>query len=405
MTHMVRHWMMRKKVLLSTSFLMLAVVLTIAVHSALSNDSLVDDETMCRVGDDEDGDTCLLPDDFSRTMAAAADEGCGFVAEFFGVFRQLGVSWAHIIRSYQRIIGQASGQELKGDALVNTMDEGLLVLRAMISNSKADLLENDVMIHSHETFNKTRDDLLIAFLNWAATNEAKPTEKRTIRCRGGVNGRHKKINVSSAFRRLEVYNSWMKEAEKDLSSSLLLTASSVKEAWNVFAMHISHDECGRLAWWMDLNQTDVPRVKALPAGEIRRFFIWLAHVMIFDKGAQQNGIVFVNSLGDIGFWHFMTTLPLELGIKTDEFVICVVPLNTKLVLFLKRPAWVNFSYRLLKVFLKKEMKRRVVMVNPKKQQKIVEHAVGKNCIPDGFNGLVGNTSLGSIMDRYFVTAS
>lgn len=379
---------MRPKLIFSVA------LLAAAARIALSNDLRNEDETICQFFDD--GDTCLrLPDDdvFGGGSSSTTDDTYRtLAAEFFGVFRRLGVSWAHIIRSYKRIIWEASGHAVEGDVHADTMDEALVQLKTMSKDLE--------MILSYDIFGKENDDLLTAFLNWAATNEARPGKAK---CRGGVNGRHEKINVSMAFRRLQVYNSWMKEGENDLSSSPL-SAMSVKEAWDAFSMQVSHDECGRLVWWMDLNRTDIQRVKELPPGEIRRFYTWLAHVMIFDEGAQTNGVVFVNSLSDLGFWQFMTILPLELGIKTDEFMICVVPLNTKLVVFLERPTWVNFAYSLLKVFLKKKMRSRVVMVPLRNQQKIVEHAVGKSCIPDGFNDLEGTPKLDTIIDRYFETA-
>jgi hypothetical protein len=93
------------------------------------------------------------------------------------------------------------------------------------------------------------------------------------------------------------------------------------------------------------------------------------------------------------FWSWMTMLPLELGIRIDEFMISVIPLKTKIVLFLERPPWVKFGYSLLSVFMTRAMKQRVFMVPQKDPQQAVEKVVCVECIPVGFDGLNGTLAL------------
>lgn len=59
-------------------------------------------------------------------------------------------------------------------------------------------------------------------------------------------------------------------------------------------------------------------------------------------------------------------------------MICVIPLRTKLISFLNRPAWAKFGFRLLSVFLNKDMKGRVFMVHDKRQAKDMVEIVGRS---------------------------
>ena len=305
------------------------------------------------------------------------------VAEFFGAFRRLGVSWKHILRSYRRIIGLAGGgKDQKGDVVANNMEQALELLRNMSSDLK--------LVPAYESLaGRSRDDLLRVFLVWAAT---KGTWEKDHKCRGGVNGKHRVIKVTKAFRRLQAYAEWMKEGEEDLidSSGSLMDLVPRREVYDAFATRATYDECGRVVWWMDLGQVDFKALRSFEHGELRRFLVWFAHVVMFNENAQQYGIVFVNNMSHISFMDFMTMLPLELGIKIDEFMICVVPLNTKLVLFLERPPWADFGFGILRVFLKKELRRRVLMVDHTKQQETIEDVLGGGeHIIAGFDGLKG----------------
>ena len=166
-------------------------------------------------------------------------------------------------------------------------------------------------------------------------------------------------------------------------------------------MKLSYDDCQRLVWWLDLGAIDLEVLNTIPPKEIHRLFVWISHRMLFDEKAQENGMIFVNSLANIHFWPFMTMLPLDLGMKLDEFVISVIPLKTKFVLLLERPKWAKISYGLLKPFLKMDMRRRVVVVEDGVPSSFVAEVLGgKHCIPLGFDGLEG-TSNADVAGPYF----
>ena len=351
-------------------------------HSLLGVFSATEDFTQhtesrpaCSPDDDDDDDEVDYVTDEEterlRLQALAEEEESpenGTRSEFFGTFRKLGVSWGHIIRSYIRIIGLAGGTHNNGDVLADTADEALPLLRDMCQDM--DFSRTPYNIHGHSL-----DDLFRIFLRWAETNGAQEDENK-CKHKGGANGRHEKINVSMAYRRLEMYTEWIQEVEEDVMGEPI-TDESVAKARDIFSMQLAYDDCNRLVWWFDLSKTDVEGVKALPPRETRRFFVWFAHLMMFDERAQDNGLVFVsNNLNRVGFFSFMTMLPLQVGIKLDEFCICVVPLSTKLVTFMNIPSWAQFAYRILRTFLKKDMKSRVWIIDPKTQHESLESALG-----------------------------
>jgi CRAL/TRIO domain len=314
--------------------------------------------------------------------------------DFFGAFRRLGTSWKSMAIIIRNVVRGASGTQKDGDVFVETMEEALILLTNMVSAAAVVSEKNQWLFRTEplQEFGLELEDIFKAFLNWAAVDGAEDNNNDEIRCRGGVNGRHAKINVSKAFRRLERYAEWMDSTGDDLVQPPL-TASSLTKAWEAFSMNLSYDRCARLVWWLDLSRTDLDAVRALPPKDILRFYVWFSHLMLFDKNGQNNGVVFVQSFARISLWSFMTMLPLELGIRVDEFMISVIPLKTKIVLFLERPPWVKFGYSLVNAFLTRAMKKRVLMVPSTNTEEWVENVVGAECIPTEFDGLNGTLAL------------
>lgn len=329
--------------------------------------------------------------------------------EFFGVFHKLGTNWNSVLTIYRNVVGSAGGTTHKGDIYADNVDQALVVLKEMISAAAESA---DVSSHQWEFTSVplkeidpklSLDDLFMAFVKWAEADHAPDAPIETCSLRGGVNGRHEKINVSKAFRRLEKYASWMDADREDLTVPPL-TAASIERAWEAFSFRLSYDTCHRLVWWLDLDAVDFHAIRnTLSPQEIHRLFVWMSHFMLFNKHAQDKGMVFINSLANIKFLPFMTMLPLQLGMKLDEFMISVIPLKTKLVLLLDRPKWAKFAFRyLLRPFLTKNMRKRSVVLEDDPQQKLVSEALGggTDCIPIGFNGLDGNPEA-DIANAYF----
>jgi hypothetical protein len=369
-----------------------------------------DDEQKQDRQEDDDSE-----DDDEDDIAETKSENKATKDEFFGVFHRLGTSWTTMLDLYRQIVGSAGGKTHKGDVVVHTFDEAMVKLKGMVNHAKATSDEKHrqqwEFRHSPlEEFDKTLDDLFRAFVHWAAADGAKDRKSNSqdgsnnhngvYKCRGGINGRHEKINVSKAFRRLEKYASWLEAAAEQNNGEIITSPRSLQAAWKAFSMKVTIDSCDRLVWWLDLATVDLDIIHSLPSQDILGLFVWFSHFFVFaDERAQENGMVFANNLAFIHFWPFMTMLPMELGIKLDEFMVSVTPLKTKLVLFFDRPRWHKFAFAMLKGFLTRNMRRRVVMVN-RNAQKLVEDSLGKDCIPKGFNELDGREDVDIVGSFY-----
>ena len=305
--------------------------------------------------------------------------------EFFGMFGKLGTNWNTLLAMFRSVISAAGGKTYKQDVHVDTLEQG----REWLYRTKdwKSLLEPHNQ-QLYDDFGVTVDDILDSFLHWASADEV---EDLICKLQGGVNGRESSINVSKAQRRLERYVIWMNDLQSDLHG---LTTVSVKDAFDILDTKVTIDDCNRLVWWLDLATIDWDRFDKLEPKEITRVFVWLSHYMLFHPNAQQYGMVFINSLNQIGFWSFMTMLPVDLGMQLDEFMISVIPLKTKFVVLLERPPWARFAYQLLKPFLQSEMRRRVVVIEEGHYPPsyLFEVVGGTNVIPDGMKNYSGSPS-------------
>ena len=324
---------------------------------------------------------------------------------FMEAFSKLGTSWSHIIEEYISVVGNADGKELRGDVYAeNGIEEGLKLMYSMV-NEAASLSAEDKVTWSFRTtpladFGKTVDDLLLAFLRWSVVDAQSPDNGDThdddsCQLIGGINHSYsssstpQKINVSKAFRRLTSYIHWM----DSVSSYLLdppLTYQSIAPSLSVFSIYITHDSCGRLVWWVHLGKTHTERLKSQSPKETTRMFVWVAHLLFLDEGAQTKGLVVVDDMSEIGFWEYMTMLPVQVGISVDRFLISVTPLKAKNVVLMHRPKWAEIGYRLLSWFLTAKMKSRVTMVERGEEVAILEKIVGGAAfIPSDFGDVKG----------------
>ena len=321
--------------------------------------------------------------------------------EFMSAFSKLGTSWSHVIGEYRSVIQSADGQDLKGDVYTgNGFGEGLVLIKQMVSEVAAKSDENELIWSFHTSplsdFGKTVDDLLLAFLRWAVVDNHRTNgharDDNGCSLIGGINhypSESEKVNVSKAFRRLTSYTQWMQSVSEDLLISPL-TYESVAPSLEIFSIHVTHDKCGRLVWWVDLGKTQIDVLKAQSASETTRMFIYVAHLLFLDNGAQTKGLVVIDDMAQIGFWEYMTMLPLKVGISVDRFLISVTPLKAKNVIMMHRPKWVEIAYGLLSWFLNDRMKSRVTMVENGEEETVLNDAVGGSAfIPFEFSSANG----------------
>jgi hypothetical protein len=215
-----------------------------------------------------------------------------------------------------------------------------------------------------EPFQKTLDDVFVAFLLWAKVEDSN------------------QFNVSRAFERLSAYAKWMDNTGRDMIDPPL-TVDSIRKAWN---MKVSYDKAGHFVWWLDFSDIDLERIKSIPAEENLRIFVWFSHLAMLDPHAQQNGCVLVQNLGKIQFWNSLTLLNPTLAHKIDRLTIGTMPVKMKQIYVCESPQWAQMLVKLMMPFLSPIVRDRIVFLgNPK----ILEDILGLDCIPSGFVGTQG----------------
>lgn len=298
---------------------------------------------------------------------------------------------------YISVVKGADGVDIKGDIYAQDMDEGLKVLQSMVQEAaSASVSKDDALAWSFHTtplvdFGKTIDDVFLAFLRWSVVDKSSHDDGESCHLIGGVNDYDETsdINVSKAFRRLTSYKQWMQSVSSDLVDPPL-THASIYPSLSTFSIQVTHDFCGRLIWFVNLGKTDMTAFKSKSPRETIRLFVWVAHLLFLDEGAQTKGLVVVDDMAEIGFWTYMTMLPIQVGISVDRFLISVTPLKAKNVVMMHLPKWAEIGYGLLSWFLTKKMKSRVTMVSKGEEINTLEKVVGgANFIPEDFGDLKG----------------
>lgn len=286
---------------------------------------------------------------------------------------------------YISVVKGADGVELKGDVYAQDMDEGLTELQSMVSAAASKSKDDEMAWSFHTTplvdFGKTIDDVLLAFLRWSVVDKNSSQDDTSCQLIGGVNNYRLEsigkqgINVSKAFRRLTSYIQWMKSVSSDLMDPPL-TYESITPSLSTFSIQVTHDDCGRLIWFVNLGKTDLSAFKSKSTRETTRMFVWVAHLLFLDEGAQTKGLVVVDDMSEISFWNYMTMLPVQVGISVDRFLISVTPLKAKNVVLMHLPKWAEVGYGLLSFFLTAKMKSRVTMVKKGDEVETLARVVG-----------------------------
>lgn len=304
------------------------------------------------------------------------------------------------------VVQGADGKDMKGDEYTTEVDEALKMLHVMLKESAATSDEDWSFSTSPlDSFGKTIDDILLAFIRWSMVDNYhdNPDDGNSCPLIGGINhppSDTEKINVSKAFRRLTAYQHWMKSVSSDLQDPPL-TYQSIKPSLSIFSMHVSHDECDRLVWFVNLGKTDLANLKTQSPRETTRMFVWIAHLLFLDEKAQTKGLVVVDDMANIGFWDYMTMLPIQVGISVDRFLISVTPLKAKNVVLMHRPKWAEIGYSLLSWFLTKKMKNRVTMVEKGQENDMMKKVVGgAKFIPTDFSNIEGLMSKDIVAQHY-----
>lgn len=350
-------------------------------------------------------DTCDATSTCEPHEIHVGDENMSSTWEFMNSFSKLGTSWNHVIGEYISVVQGADGKDMKGDEYATEVDEALKMLKVMLKESAATSNEDWSFSTSPlDSFGKTVDDILLAFIRWSMVDNYhdNPDDGNSCALIGGINhplSETEKINVSKAFRRLTSYQHWMQSVSSDLREPL--TYKSIKSTLSIFSLQVSHDECDRLVWFVNLGKTELTNLKSLSPQETTRMFVWIAHLLFLDEKAQTKGLVVVDDMADIGFWDYMTMLPIQVGISVDRFLISVTPLKAKNVVLMHRPKWAEIGYSLLSWFLTKKMKNRVTMVEKGQENEMMKKVLGgAKYIPADFSDVEGFIRKDIIAQRY-----
>jgi hypothetical protein len=236
------------------------------------------------------------------------------------------------------------------------------VLDAIV-NDKKNSQKWNFMTVPLKCYNKTMDDVLVAFLQWAKTEDE-----------------NQFYDVTKAFVRVEEYATWMYANRDDLRG---LTNESIEPAWNVWNIKVSRDGEGRVVWWMDLAAVgDIN--KDLTAGDSLRLFVWFAHYLLFRHQTQNNGIVIVVNMARVDFRTFVSMLPPNLGRKLERLATRVLPIKIKQIYVTGSPKWCHVFLKMINPFLSKAMKRRIVALED------LEKITGADHVPEGFGKCMNN---------------
>mmetsp|Transcript_22057 Transcript_22057/g.46534 ORF Transcript_22057/g.46534 Transcript_22057/m.46534 type:complete len:403 (+) Transcript_22057:63-1271(+) len=344
---------------------------------------------------DTDTSSCSEPDAHEEANHNAVSTPWAFMQ----AFSKLGTSWNHVIGEYISVVKGADGVDLKGDVHAQDMKSGLLMLQLMVREAASVSKDDELAWSFHTTpleeFGKTINHVLLAFLRWSIVDKSTQDDE-SCQLIGGINdnplsesadAKHE-INVSKAFRRLTSYIHWMRSVSSDLMEPL--TFESITPSLSTFSIHIAHDSCGRLIWWVNLGKTDLSAFKSQSPRETTRMFVWVAHLLFLDEGAQTKGLIVVDDMSAIGFYDYMTMLPIQVGISVDRFLISVTPLKAKNVVLMHLPKWAEIGYGLLSWFLTKKMKSRVTIVAKGQERETLDKVAGGiEFIPADFGTVEG----------------
>jgi len=294
----------------------------------------------------------------------------------------------NLIQESIQTFSNPDGSNKKGDAILYTQEKAFQLLQQLIvqkqteaSKSTTNPKKKAKMISTwnfrtspHEEFDKTLNDLFLAFLVWA-----KIKDEDKVKLSLKEDGEY--FNVSKAFRRLESYAKFMEDTGEELINPPL-TKSSVQSCIEAWAMTSSIDNQGRHVWWIDFAQIDQATLhERYTVTESFRACVYFAHQVMYDANAQSNGMVFVENVNKIGFVDALTLRPMKLSTKVDRLAIGVLPIRMVACYILDMPKWMNVFMKLMGVFMSSKMKNRIHNVD---DRSTLKNLLGIDCIPASF---------------------
>ena len=268
--------------------------------------------------------------------------------------------------------GMADENTHKDDVRAETFESALEMIKTMLAAVKDEHPKWQFTLTPLEQLNATLDDVLTAFVMWSKK------DGDTF------------FNVSNAFRRLDSYATWMEQHRSDLEAPL--TVDSIRAAAHAWQLKITHAVSGPVVWWIDLTSLDVASIKSsISHTDSLRYVVWLTHIVILDKKAQEHGMIVVQNMASKRMIETMTLVPMELGTKIDRYTIGVLPIKMKVCYIFNHRPWLGLLLGITKVFMSKKMRSRMITIPAKDNpQSVIDEAIGRDNIPIGIQGLEGS---------------
>lgn len=284
-------------------------------------------------------------------------------------------AWAMTLETF----GMSDGKKKKGDVVFDSFDECYAKFQELAKEKDWQFATTPF-----EDFQATKEDLFKAFVHWSRKGEDSD----------------KKYNASKAFRRLEAYVEWM---DKN-TTGMNLKGSTMKVVHDAWKMKIAHDKDGRLVWWIDIGGLDLKKIKKdVSQDDTLRYFIWLSHLVLFDKGSQEHGFVFVEAIGKTGMMEMFTVVSMDVGTKLDRLTIGILPVKMEACYLFNNPTWMRIIMGLMSPFMGSKMRKRIVTLPAKKDpQEFFEANIGKEYIPTGvaqLNGTIEKDIIAQTLER------
>jgi hypothetical protein len=289
-------------------------------------------------------------------------------------------AWTMTLETFGMADGGKHKQE---DVVAETLESAMESIQSMLAAEKDEHPKWQFTLTPLDQFNATFDDVLHAFLQWAKKDDDEAT-----------------YNVSKAFRRLDSYATWMEEHRLELEQPL--TVDSIRAAAHAWQLKLSHDSKGRMLWWIEFGSLDVSAIKtSIPHEDSLRFMVWISHIIMLDKQAQENGIVIVQDMGKKGLIESMTVVPMDLGTQMDRLTIGVLPIKMKACYILDYRRWLSILMGLMRPFMSKKMRSRIILITKKQDpQAVLDEEFGRVNIPVGFGGLEGTMEDDIVFGQY-----
>ena len=304
-------------------------------------------------------------------------------------------------------MGMATGKDGEGDLWLETVEEGVPMLRKYVMQKDQKLAEEQASAEKKLPFNSWWDLCLLEEFHVTQTTFVKAFLKWAIKDREDVvEGSEESkliVNVSKARRRLDSYFEWMSENMAEDMAQNPLTLDSVLDVAKSWDCQSSVGKDDRYCWWFKIEDMDQKKIKEIPAQEHLRYIVWYSHLVMFDKSAQDNGVNLVQDLDKIGFWNCMTMIPLDLSAKMDRLTIGVLPVKMKAIYCFGCARWMHIMVGLMKPFMSKKMRQRFLLVTENDApdpQLYCDEKFGRENIPDGFMKLKGGTPHNDMFKKF-----